>query len=502
MCGIVALWNAGSADVAATMLRTIAHRGPDDFAVEQVGDGPGILGHSRLSIIGPDNGHQPIRDGGVAVVVNGEIYNHRELRAILGPHRFQTDSDSEAVLQLFDAARRGTVGERWIDRLDGMFAFVLCDADKLIAVRDPLGIKPLYMARLGEGLAFASEVKAFDGIAVEEVAAVPPGHLFDTRSGLRRWHRMPHGAASAEAGLDVDGLARELRLVLQEAVRKWSMSDVGFGAFLSGGLDSSIISALANRELNGGLRTFAVGVDGSPDLAAARSVAAHIGSEHHELRFTAEDIAGAFAEVIYHLESPDVDLVRSAVPTYFAALLASRHVKVTLTGEGADELFAGYAYHKSYAGHPVALAQELTRSLGTMHNINLQRVDRITMAQGLEARTPFLDRDLIAFAQTIPADLKLRQGPSGEVVEKWILRTACEDLLPADVVWRTKAQFDEGSGMVGSLQQALRLAIGVDDEVDREHEGRFYRSLVTQRYADPGRIFATAGTWTSDRIVA
>lgn len=502
MCGMVALWKAGSAELAARMTRKIAHRGPDEFAIGRVGDGPGILGHCRLSIIGPDNGRQPIHHRGAGLIVNGEIYNHLELRAVLGADRFQTASDSEAVIQLCDAGSNGSVSERWIDRLDGMFAFVLCDGERLIAARDPLGIKPLYMARLDEGLAFASEVKAFDGVAVGEIAAVPPGHLFDTRSGLRRWHRMPHGASSPESGLDVDDLVRELRLVLEDAVRKWSMSDVGFGAFLSGGLDSSIIAALANRVLGGGLRTFAVGTEGSPDLAAARRVAAHIGSEHHELRFTAEEIAGAFDEVIYHLESPDVDLVRSAVPTHFAALLASRHVKVTLTGEGADELFAGYAYHKLYDGHPVALAEEITRSLGTMHNINLQRVDRITMAHGLEARTPFLDRDLIAFTQTIPVELKLRHEPNGQIVEKWILRKACEDLLPADIVWRTKAQFDEGSGMVASLQQALRMATGVVGEVDREQEGRFYRSIVEQRYTDPDRIFATAGTWASDRIVA
>lgn len=502
MCGIVALWNAGSAELAARMTRQIAHRGPDEFAVGRVGDGPGILGHCRLSIIGPDNGRQPIHHGGAAVVANGEIYNHADLRAILGPDRFRTASDSEAIIQLFDSASSGSAGERWIDRLDGMFAFVLCDGERLIAARDPLGIKPLYMARLDEGLAFASEVKAFDGVAVSDIAALPPGHLFDTRSGLRRWHRMPHGASSAESGLDVDDLVRELRTVLEEAVRKWSMSDVGFGAFLSGGLDSSIIAALANRTLNGGLRTFAVGTEASPDLIAARRVADHIGSEHHELQFTAPQIAAAFEEVIYHLESPDIDLVRSAVPTHFAALLASRHVKVTLTGEGADELFAGYAYHKPYVGHPVALAEEITRSLGTMHNINLQRVDRLTMAHGLEARTPFLDRDLIAFTQTIPVELKLRQVPNGPLVEKWILRKACEDLLPADIVWRTKAQFDEGSGMVDSLQQALRLATGVDGDVDREREGLYYRSIVEQRYADPDRIFATAGTWASDRVVA
>ncbi len=501
MCGIVALWNTGSAELAASMLRKIAHRGPDEFVIERVAGGRGVLGHCRLSIIGPDNGRQPLHHRGHALVANGEIYNHRELRAILGADKFRSDSDSEAIVQLCDASHNGLVGKRWVDRLDGMFAFVLCDNEKLIAARDPLGIKPLYMARLGEGLAFASEVKAFDGIPVQEVEALPPGHLFDSRHGLRRWHRLPHGSASPEEGLDVGDLVKELRLVLEEAVNKWSMSDVGFGAFLSGGLDSSIISSLANKALNGGLRTFAVGVDGSPDLTAARRVADHIGSQHHELRFTAADIAGAFSDVIYHLESPDVDLVRSAVPTHFAALLAGRHVKVTLTGEGADELFAGYAYHKPYAGHPVPLAQEITRSLATMHNINLQRVDRLTMAQGLEARTPFLDRELIAFTQTIPAELKLRQDPTGEVIEKWILRKACEDLLPSDVVWRHKAQFDEGSGMIGSLQQALRIATGIDGHVDRQQEGDYYRSLVRERFVDPERIFATAGTWASDRVV-
>ena len=183
-------------------------------------------------------------------------------------------------------------------------------------------------------------------------------------------------------------------------------------------------------------------------------MAAHIGSDHHELTFTAGDLADALPHVLYHLESADVDLVRSALPTHFATTLARRHVKAVLTGEGADELFAGYTYHHAYAGRSRALADELTRSLGTMHNINLQRVDRITMAQGLEARTPFLDRDLIAFAQSIPASLKLKvtDPATGATTEKWILRKACEDLLPAEVIWRKKAQFDEGSGTVAALE--------------------------------------------------
>jgi len=207
--------------------------------------------------------------------------------------------------------------------------------------------------------------------------------------------------------------------------------------------------------------------------------------------------------VIYHLESADVDLVRSALPTHFATTLARRHVKAVLTGEGADELFAGYAYHHAYASRPRALADELTRALGTMHNINLQRVDRITMAQGLEARTPFLDRELIAFAQSIPASLKMKiDEATGETVEKWILRKATEDLLPADLVWRKKAQFDEGSGTVGALDQALMMLTGATEPLDREREGALYERLLREQYADPDLILENAGMWVANRVAA
>jgi len=291
-------------------------------------------------------------------------------------------------------------------------------------------------------------------------------------------------------------------------VHKWMVSDVEVGAFLSGGLDSSIIAALAARMAPRRLKTFAVGAEGSPDLAAARRVAAHIGSEHHEDVFTAADAAGALRHVIYHLESADTDLVRSAIPTHFVARLARRHVKAVLTGEGADELFAGYAYHRGYADTPRALADELTRSLATMHNINLQRVDRLTMAEGLEARTPFLDRDLIDFAQSIPATLKLRRTDpeahesTGAVTEKWILRKACADLLPADLVWRKKAQFDEGSGMVDALAEALRAVSGSSRRLDREAEAALYRRLLREQYEDPDMVLESAGTWVSDRVSA
>ena len=507
MCGFVCLWRVGDERLAGRMIERISHRGPDATEVIGLEGGDVTMAHCRLAIIGPEDGRQPIYHGRDILVANGEIYNHADLRAILGDASFETASDSETILHLF---RSGAL--RWIDRLDGMFAFVLATRERVIAARDPLGIKPLYMARVGDGLVFASELKAFDGAGLSTIEAIPPGTLFDSRDGWRQWYRTPHGAAEAEPGLDLERTARELRLVLEEAVAKWSVADVEVGAFLSGGLDSSIIAAMAAAQRRaagkGPLKTFSVGAEGSPDLAAARRVAEHIGSDHHERVFTDADVAEALPHVVYHLESADVDLVRSAVPTLFAARLARERVKAVLTGEGADELFAGYAYHHAYVDDPRALADELTRSLNAMHNINLQRVDRVTMSESLEARTPFLDRDLIDFAQSIPAALKLcRTDPAavestGATTEKWILRKACADLLPTDLVWRKKAQFDEGSGAVDALQAALRRWLGGEGPVGREAEGALYERLLRGRYADPDLVLAAAGEWASEERVA
>ena len=284
----------------------------------------------------------------------------------------------------------------------------------------------------------------------------------------------------------------------------------GYAPFLSGGLDSSIIAAIAQkvRQDTGRdpLRTYAVGRKGAPDLEAARAVADHIGSNHREHVFTSDDLAKALPHVIYHLESADVDLVRSAIPTLFAARLAREDVKAVLTGEGADELFAGYTYHHQYVDDPRALADELTRSLGTMHNINLQRVDRISMSESLEARTPFLDRELIDYAQSIPAELKLRrtdpeaEEATGPTTEKWILRKACADMLPTDLVWRKKAQFDEGSGTVEALQQALRGLLNTEEPVSREAEAALYEKILRDQFIDAERILENAGSWTDERV--
>ncbi len=497
MCGFVCLWKIEDPALARRMIDKISHRGPDDVRVSRAPNVPAVMSHCRLSIIGLEEGAQPIYSAEDILVANGEIYNYADLRAILGESAFETESDSETILHLFRSDEL-----RWIHRLDGMFAFVLATPERIIAARDPLGIKPLFMARIGDGMAFASELKAFDGLGLTAVEAIDPGAMFDSIDGFREWYRMPQGAAELEPGEDPEPIWRELRLVLEAAVCKWMVADVEVGAFLSGGLDSSVIAALAARAVDRPLKTFSVGTADSPDLAAARAVARHIGSDHRELVFSAEDLAQILPHVIYHLESADIDLVRSALPTHFATTLARRRVKVVLTGEGADELFAGYAYHHAYARKPRALADELTRSLGAMHNINLQRVDRITMAQGLEARTPFLDRDLIDFAQSIPASLKMKvtDDQTGETTEKWILRKACEDLLPAELLWRKKAQFDEGSGTVDTLNQALSRLAGVATHVDRESEGHLYERLLRQQYDDPDLILANAGMWTAGRV--
>lgn len=497
MCGFICLWKIDDPNLARKMLNKIAHRGPDELRVIQAPNVPAVLAHCRLSIIGTNAGSQPIYSDDNVLVANGEIYNYADLRAILGESAFETKSDSETILHLFRSDKL-----RWIAQLDGMFAFVLATPNRIIAARDPLGIKPLFMARIGKGLAFASELKAFDGLGLDAVQTIDPGAMFDSIDGIREWYRMPQGAAEMEPGEDPEPIWRELRLVLESAVRKWLVADVEVGAFLSGGLDSSVIAALAARAISHPLKTFSVGTKGSPDLIAARRVADYIGSDHYELIFTVDDLVNVLPHVIYHLESVDIDLVRSAIPTYFAATLAQRYVKAVLTGEGADELFAGYAYHHAYVRKPRKLADEITRSLGAMHNINLQRVDRITMAQGLEARTPFLDRDLINFAQSIPASLKMKlvDEPTHQTTEKWILRKACEDLLPTDLIWRKKAQFDEGTGTIDVLNQAILQITGMKPPVNRENEGKLYERLLCEQYEDPDLILKNAGMWTADRI--
>jgi asparagine synthase (glutamine-hydrolysing) len=479
------------------MMDRLAHRGPDAEGMHRQ-PGAGVLGHRRLSIMDPAGGDQPIlnEDRSAAIIANGEIYNFRALCAGLADrHRFRTTSDSEVVLHLFEEQGSGAAG-----RLDGMFALAIADGRDLFLARDPIGIKPLYTAAGPDGtIHFASELKALADLSLP-VREFPPGHCYHSRHGFLPYYRVPN---RPPCDLPLEERLGTLRRALEEAVVKRLMSDVPLGAFLSGGLDSSLIAAIARRHLDE-LHTFSVGIEGSRDIEAARVVARHLGSVHHEYLYTAREVMEKLPEILYHLESFDQDLVRSAIPCYFCSRLAAQHVKVILTGEGADELFAGYTYYREIHDS-AALHQELRRSVTALHNVNLQRVDRLTMAHGLEGRVPFLDVQMIALAQTIPPDLKLYDDSCGCPVEKWILRKACEDLLPPEILWRDKEQFDEGSGTVDLLDAMLRDAMTSfpAEEYARKHardrlrspEEAFYHHLLTRAFDDPRVILDNVGRW-------
>lgn len=508
MCAITGIWGQAEAAHLQQMMDRLAHRGPDGAGAYVDGAAKLSLGHQRLAIMDPQGGIQPIynEDRSAVLIANGEIYNFRRLReALASRHTFQTNSDSEVILHLFEEQGPAAVAE-----LDGMFAFALWHKEKFYLARDPIGIKPLYFG-VNEGqqkqalFYFASEQKALVGL-VERIYEFPPGVYYDSTQGLVRYYTVP---ALTPQPLALTERLRQVRWTLEAAVVKRLMSDVPVGAFLSGGLDSSLIAAIARQHLPA-LHTFAVGIEGSPDIVAARQVAAHIGSIHHEYLYTPNDIIAHLPEIIYHLESFDQDLVRSAIPCYFCSRLAAKHVKVILTGEGADELFAGYRYYKEYTD-PTLLHQELRRSVTALYNINLQRVDRLTMCHGLEGRVPFLDTTMIELAQTIPPELKLLRPADGSPpVEKWILRKACEDLLPPAILWRTKAQFDEGSGTVDLLTALMRTATAnLDIEAYRHRhpnaalrsaEECYYHQLLVAGYRQPQAILDNVARWSTARV--
>jgi asparagine synthase (glutamine-hydrolysing) len=479
MCGFAGISNSRTSVLLPQMLAAVAHRGPDDWGFWK--NDHHAFGHARLSIIDVEGGAQPMGDAasGRTVVFNGEIYNHGQLRQTLNPARFHTHCDTEALLHLAAGAE---APEQWVRRLDGMFAFAVTDGADVVLARDPLGIKPLYTAGWEGGLVFASELKALP-LEAENVREFPPGHVYSRRNGLKRYYDLP------AAGQDVtDALAaqRGIRERLEAAVCKRLVADVPVGVFLSGGLDSSLIAALARRHKDP-LETFSVGTADSEDRRQALEMAAVLGTRHHERVFTIEEAIEALPEVIYYLESFDCALVRSAMPNFFLAKLAARHVKVALSGEGADELFAGYDYLKEL--DPETLHEELLAITGNLHNTNLQRCDRMSMAHGLEVRVPFLDVEMVDYAFRIPVSLK-QFGEARQ--EKWILRKAAEPLLPTEVCWRPKSKFAIGSGLGDRLatlaEQAISdAAFAREQEVEdgfllRSKEELYYYRLFKQIY--------------------
>jgi asparagine synthase (glutamine-hydrolysing) len=438
------------------MLDRLHHRGPDGHDDRLVGRT--WLGHTRLSIIDLAGGRQPLSDatGSRWVVANGEIYNHEQLRAELGGP-FTTDSDSEIVLHVL--ASRGSQG---VHDLRGMWAFCMADVEGRIVVgRDPLGVKPLYWAEHDGRLLVASQLTAFPAEARALVEEFPPGHVWTQEDGLTSFvdlRRAPlgRGRPAGSPFTDRDEAMAAIQETLVGAVRERLMADVPVGVLLSGGLDSSIVAAIMAASVPPGttVASFAAGTAGSSDLAAARVVAEHLGLEHHERVYDDAEVVAVLPRVVEVTESYEPSLVRSAVPNYLVAELAAEHVKVVLTGEGADELFAGYHHLRDLDQDE--LAEALVAGVEVLHHLNLQRCDRATMAHGLEARVPFLAREVLAVAQRVPVEWKLL-GEDGQ--EKRLLREAFAGWLPDEILWRRKEQFGDGSGTALAMEHQVESLV-------------------------------------------
>jgi asparagine synthase (glutamine-hydrolysing) len=451
MCGIVAAFGDCDDNQVRLMMNRIKHRGPDGSGLLCIGDS--MLGHVRLSIIDLKGGAQPMTNerSDLAVVLNGEIYNQYELKQILSErHFFKSRSDTEVLLHLYEDDHVEMLNE-----IDGMFAMALAGENGLLLARDPLGIKPLYYGRKGSTFLAASELKAFP--TMDELNMLPAGHAMYA-NGKSWQYKNPFQPLPFLVSPPLEEVLSEIRRRLEKAVKKRLMSDVPVGVYLSGGVDSSIIAALM-RPYTVKLHSFTAGMSGAPDLEAARNVAKYLNTTHHELIYTANDVRKSLPEVIKYLESFDAPLVRSAIPMYFVSQLASQHVKVVLSGEGADELFAGYSYLKKFNDRE-RLRKELYDITIRLQDTNLQRADRMSMAHGLEARVPFLDLDLVQYISRLPVELLEQRS---DRPEKWLLREACVGIIPPEILERKKMKFSEGAGSAEVIMESVEKIISFRD---------------------------------------
>lgn len=476
MCGIVCVFDTKQKNEVIRpqileMSKKIRHRGPDWSGIYQHDNV--IFSHERLAIVDPTSGKQPLftKDKKVALAVNGEIYNHQELRSEFPDYEFLTQSDCEVILALY---RRD--GKNFLEKLNGIFAFALYDEDNdaYLIGRDHMGIVPLYMGWDKNGSFYvASELKSLEGVC-NKIEEFLPGHFLYSKDGqeLQQWYTRDWINFDNVKDNETDISA--IRKGLEEAVHRQLMSDVPYGVLLSGGLDSTIIAAVtakfARQRIESGdtqeawyprLHSFAVGLEGSPDLAAARKAADHIGSVHHEIKYTVQEGLDAIKDVIYHLETYDVTTIRASTPMYLLArVIKSMGIKMVLSGEGSDELFGGYLYfHKAPSAQ--AFHEETVRKLGKLHLYDCLRANKSLMAWGIEGRVPFLDKEFMDVAMTInPKDKMI----TPERMEKWVLRKAFEDLLPESIAWRQKEQFSDGVGYswIDTLKQVA------EDEVTDE----------------------------------
>lgn len=492
------------------------HRGPDWSGVHV--SPQALLVHERLAIVDPAGGAQPLysEDRGLVLAVNGEIYNHRALEGALRvPYAFQTGSDCEVVNALYaeSKARGGDIGA-WLDRLNGIFAFTLWDAEaqRFIIARDPIGVCPLYWGHDADGRVWvASEMKALVRVC-DDVAQFPPGHYFDSATGeLHRYYERAWRDQAATAGVQVS--PRELREAFESAVHRQLMSDVPYGVLLSGGLDSSLVAACAARfarhRIEDGDRTeawwprlhsFAIGLDGSPDLAAAQIAADALGTVHHGFTYTFEEGLDALPEVIRHIETYDVTTIRASTPMFLLARrIKAMGVKMVLSGEGSDEVFGGYLYfHK--APDAREFHAETIRKLDALYNYDCLRANKAMMAWGVEARVPFLDTEFLDVAMRMDAAAKMvRPGPhGGRAIEKAVLREAFEGYLPKEILWRQKEQFSDGVGYgwIDGLKAHAEAHVSDADLAAAEarfpintpqtKEAYYYRHLFEQQFPGEG----------------
>jgi asparagine synthase (glutamine-hydrolysing) len=505
MCGIVGVFDLkkDSADQRQDVLelsKKLRHRGPDWSGI-YCGTNA-ILAHERLTIVDPQSGGQPLYspDGKIILAVNGEIYNHQKIREKYSDYDFKTKSDCEVILALYQDK-----GIDFMDELVGMYAFALYDSEKdvFLCARDHQGMIPLYYGTDDMGQFYvASELKALEGTC-NEIAPFPPGHYYYSEDRkFTRWYDREWKDFNAVK--DNTSSVKELRKAMEDSVHRHLMSDVPYGVLLSGGLDSSIVSAVAKkyaaRRIESGdyadawwpqLHSFAIGLEGSPDLAAAQVVADHIGTVHHSVNFTIQEGLDAIKDVVYYLETYDVTTIRASTPMYLLArVIKSMGIKMVLSGEGSDEIFGGYLYfHKAPSAEE--FHKETVRKLDTLHLYDNLRANKSLAAWGIEGRVPFLDKEFMDVAMRLnPKDKMCGNGK----MEKHILREAFEDYLPKSVAWRQKEQFSDGVGYswIDTLKETVNVLV-TDEMMEsaaykfkinppQSKEEYYYRSIFSDHF--------------------
>jgi asparagine synthase (glutamine-hydrolysing) len=483
------------------MAKKLRHRGPDWSGI--MVHEKAILAHERLSIVDPQSGKQPLfsKDGNLVLAVNGEIYNHQPIRnRYRQSYEFLTFSDCEVILPLYREKGTG-----FLDELNGIFAFALYDIEKnqYMIARDHMGIVPLYMGWDKHGNFYvASELKALEGICLK-IEEFPPGHYLSSEDGeIKRWYKRDW--MDYETVKDNSTSMDMLRRAMEDAVHRQLMSDVPYGVLLSGGLDSSIVSAIAKKyaarrvESNDlqdawwpSLHSFAIGLKGSPDLDAARKAAEHIGTIHHEVHFTLQEGLDAIRDVIYYIETYDVTTIRASTPMYLLSrVIKSMGIKMVLSGEGADEIFGGYLYfHK--APNAKAFHEETVRKLNKLHLYDCLRANKSLAAWGVEGRVPFLDKEFMDVAMRLnPEDKRPKDGR----IEKWVVRKTFEDILPESITWRQKEQFSDGVGYnwIDTLKEVTAAAVSDDQLANARYrfpintpatkEEYYYRSIFSEHF--------------------